>query len=190
MPKTRLNKEKREILLDHAIEQMKPTEQIEAVDKAYLAMHKELTKQYNRLFPEDELKVFRKHGLLKKKSYMKMYVTYDDRSSSHQTIELQGDDTFEMPREGYGSIPLGEFKNLTKLVKLTNKLKDEKADLGRIKRQIHNDMSTLINTARYYEDVVEVWDGAKDKESCMITQNMAVSALSDESIERIKSYQK
>lgn len=190
MPKTRLNKEKREILLTHAIEQMKPTEQIEAVDKAYLAMHKELIKQHNRLFPENELKVFRKHGLLKKRSYIKMYITYEGRSSSHQTIELQGDDTLEMPMDGYASIPLGEFKNTTKLVKLVSQLTKKESKLGSINRQIHTDMSTLINTAKYYEDVVEVWDGAKDKESCMITQNMAVSALSDESMERIKSYQK
>ena len=191
MAKTRLNKTHRELLQKHAESTILPDKEIKAKDSAYNAMLKELKVLHNKEYPSDKMKVLIGYGQMVERTEVLLYVTYSDRNTDRLDISLEKDDGFKtLSAEDncWGYRQLSTVTSKSKIVTLHKKWEEKKKLFYTASRKIAYDMKQLIQNAKTFEDVVEIWSGAEDlKDDICIKE---ISCLSDDVIDRIKTYNK
>lgn len=189
--KTKLNNAKRHVLKDHALCTIQPTKEIAARDKAYDKMLIEVNKTLAKSFPESELKVLRKYDLLREVKGVGFYVTHSAANTDMEFFQLTGEDSITLPiGDCYGLQPLCTTPSTSALAKAFINHRKAVSAISEAIRAIRVDFFTLIENAKTFEDVVEVWSGAEGVRSQIVRGHMALTTLNADTIKRIKLHDK
>ena len=111
---------------------------------------------------------------------------YSNRNDTVERFDLKDTDQFLLPNGG--SRHICTVTDKSKLLKLYKEWKSSEEVLKKIQSTIRTDIFSLINQAKTYEEVVEIWSGAEAVKDQVCEEQMAISILSEETINRIKTY--
>lgn len=178
MAKTRLNMRKRERLVTFARENIPSNPHTEPKVKAKEKAEGLLREAIKNAFPEEDLKVLRKYGMLYN-THLLQFTELDSKCVRSFWFEEQ----VQVPS---GSTARGLFPVDKETMEAIQAYDKEENLEETFSNQRMRDYRALINTSRTFEDVAAVWPTAeKLREELCGTQNSVV-ALSSEIIERIQ----
>lgn len=190
MSKLRLNNEKREFLLQKAYELVRPKKQIQAEEKAYQQMLERLKNVVAKLVTEQDLKSLLKFDLAEKNHELAFYVEGVSGQIHNEYITLKKEDALMLPvycsHWQYHAAFMGTHKIDSPFMKSVLKWKAAVEATNKEEKLNREDVRSLINPARFLEDITPVWEGAEHYRSELDTNKCALSVLSDYKVERIK----
>lgn len=181
MAKTRLNKNHRRMLRRRLEDcDMAPKEQ-KAADKTYARAAALVRADFDKAYPPEDMALLRKYEVARKDQCIR------GATSEGRFIGFEfrhDDDLTPWAPARYcrsRSIPFN-----TKTLDAIEKAEVAKDALIKAQKEVRDLYHPLINSVRYFEDVVEVWPAAEQWRSRICGQSTAVSTLSEDAIEKIR----
>lgn len=187
MAKTRLNKTHRELLKNLANSKIVSPETQERIDIAFTAYQVMGEELQAKQFPASDMAILKKYECAKPQT--QIGVLFHDKTkdgkTAHESVTISevlhvDNDTWRTPASHKIQQPYdGKFHKLCKA------LKEAKSNHEEVLRNKKNDYFALIDNARTFEDVAEVWEEANELQSTICTST-ALSVISKDVIVRIK----
>lgn len=181
MAKTRLNSGHREILMRFADENMACPKEDAANAKAYEKASKYVREEAQKKYPIEDMTVLEKYGAAGRDTC----INGGTPAGTFIRFEFTADDHAPVMPSSYCS---------SRSISFTQKASDaidayEKAHsaLKKVRYEKHTKYRSLIETARYFEDVIEVWPAAAALSARITPSSTALVTLSDDVKTFIKS---
>lgn len=184
MAKTRMNSGHRTVLLDFAVKKIKEVVDRKHEQKLYAAILSQVNKLIRKKYLEEDMIVLRKYKLFAIDNCVK-FVFPSGRVSGFTFNKEQPVDIPHSKRcydRSFRDVyPATEA--FEEMLEEHNKLKEES---DKLYQQKIKDCQSLINFAKYVEDVLEVIKVPKDIEANLTARSTALVALSPDIIEHIQ----
>lgn len=187
MAKTRMNSAHRSVLKDFAMKKIEDVVDRKPEQKLYKKMVAQTNSALRKKYPEKDMDVLRKYQLTQRDNCVRYVFPsgriegFDFQEAREELVEIpytrgctsyNSKDIYPMPQEFEAM--LDEY----------NKLKDASEKIISQKRR---DCNSLIEYAKYVEDVLEVIKIPKEIEDNLTAKSTALVALSPDVIERIQA---
>jgi len=195
MPKKRLNQDHR-TMLRHLAQEKVNLEFKELADKSHTKEQEiftEFTKALRAKAPARDMYHLRKHGCTKvwrKLNNIQIYYTPNKENACKTYTEYSYRITKEMEvPSSWSDWALDKVFTADEIEPFEKRMKEVYATLNKIEKDKAEALSpykSLIFNARYFEDVVEVWEEAAELTDKICTTGTALVTLSDEDVMKIK----
>lgn len=182
MAKKRLNKSHKQSLNSLVEEIVTIPEMAEKVKKAHEKTDKLFLTELEKIYPKHEIKILQKYKSTVLTTDIR-FIAINNEAVHHSCHTLQN--TIQIPRsDRYKSaLQLEKESEAYQAMEAYQKIEWQYKDKLREKRA---DYYNLIESSRYFEDVTEIWEEAKQLKSEICGTSTALVAVSNESIARIK----
>lgn len=188
MAKKRLNKTHRDMLKRLARDKVESPETQKVIDRTLTKAQTIAFKEHQKQFPEDDMKLLQKYGVAKTTTDIPiLFHCKDTGKSDHDSVTVE--ESFIHPENNsWRTDPKHKVQSkydgpLHKACKAYSQAKKDHDEAITSKRRDYN---TLIDNARTFEDVLEVWSEAEELRTSICGTTTALATINNDVIVRIK----
>ena len=187
MAKKRLNNSHRTLLKELASNKIVAFTEKQKMDEAYKKADELILAEYEKQFPENARDILVKYGVSDSCTCIPI-LAFDGDTGKNEFYRFYASKEVILPiywvrRDTY-RLQIVYDGDIHQAINRYNKAKT--AHTNRFS-EIKNDYYKLIVNARYFEDVVEVWEEAKELEPKICGKSTSLITLSDDVKDRIKN---
>lgn len=184
MPKTRLNKEHRRMLVDLAYQKIEKSFDFSKLNSLYAEFRTKCLVEVANQFPPKDMRILAKYGAAQMRN--NVGIVFYSKDSDEKAV---ADVIFENDRAHITNYYSAEAKLKLpyggEIYQLYLRWKEEKNKTTKRLNKIRGDYQNLINYARTFEDVLEVWEEAEELRH-KICANRQLIVMNNELCNRIK----